>query len=1031
MRTTSVVKQESTANTDILPHHLGPAGIRPKTTPKAIVTTVPMVVAEELTLDNSVVYALVILTLGVIVLVLCCFYCCLRVPISSQVITGNWTPCVTLFSAAIRCRCCGVSPGARSGSVDNNWMDIYNLVEDLVNKFENPNVRISFVTYSTDGHTLLKLTSDKNKIRDGLAELQNIVPTGATHMQEGFIKVNEQIEEVNSGDKKFPSMIIALTDGTLMPEPYEETKIEAERSRQLGATIYSIGVMDYRRDQLLSIADSPDHVFGVDNGFKGLQDIVEPLTAKSCIEITNLEPSTFCAGRKSCSHKPRGCGARGACEACRTCACGACEACCACKACCAWGRAVRDVCVRGVPCVQGVWCAQAVWRVLHMWRVMCVLRVWGVLRVQGVQGVRCVRGVLRVRGVRGVRGVQGVRGVRGVLRVRGARGVQGVLCVRGVLSVVCSPSALTAQLRVSRSDLEAVAALRPLTPRRLSPGRTPDPDPRKDALGSAASESVSAPRSPGPAVSAPREPGRAPRPPGRIQPAVRTASAVAPGRLPERSPPASEASERPSHYLLGSSGSRTESSWECLWRHKALRPAALQGPAAVQPGESPSEGGVNCGDVLGLLGAAAKKTHPVWTRVLIHRHPSVPPGGPVLCELRILSLTSPRGLIVAFTENYELMVSGRGFNNARNPEEVICRFIFTDKKFFDKKAITMDDTTVMCPGVTIDNPDEVVLVEVSLNNGINFIKSNANITSKNCVTARDVPVEVPTVIPPIPTPHIDLPTPPATSNMPNVNPLCLALLLLALLLLPFLIWCCWRHCCKKPSLRARVRAPCWAPKTGLRLPLAGPPGAHRLVSALLLCPGSLRLRAVQRLGRDPQAQGGRGLPGAPAVPPAAEQGSCVTWSRPRTPPARAPVSLTFQPCKELPAVQIIQREPMGRCVPPPCPTFIVPCACQGGGMRRIEGKLDTLCDFVQCCNQMPLLWCQPRSKRRCFNFSLQPCRRLPCGPRICLPAPQECFPLSSCCSRYQPAPRVCSRLPSRMLPPPRALCGTALSLPPP
>ncbi|XP_038390518.1 uncharacterized protein LOC102154920 isoform X43 [Canis lupus familiaris] len=78
MRTTSVVKQESTANTDILPHHLGPTGIRPKTTPKAIVTTVPMVVTEERTLDNSVVYALMILTLGVIVLVLCCFYCCLR-----------------------------------------------------------------------------------------------------------------------------------------------------------------------------------------------------------------------------------------------------------------------------------------------------------------------------------------------------------------------------------------------------------------------------------------------------------------------------------------------------------------------------------------------------------------------------------------------------------------------------------------------------------------------------------------------------------------------------------------------------------------------------------------------------------------------------------------------------------------------------------------------------------------------------------------------------------------------------------------
>ena len=26
-----------------------------------------------------------------------------------------------------------------------------------------------------------------------------------------------------------------------------------------------------------------------------------------------------------------------------------------------------------------------------------------------------------------------------------------------------------------------------------------------------------------------------------------------------------------------------------------------------------------------------------------------------------------------------------------------------------------------------------------------------------------------------------------------------------------------------------------------------------------------------------------------------------------------------------------------------------------------QGKLDTLCDFVQSCNQIPLMWCQPRN----------------------------------------------------------------------
>ncbi|XP_059755612.1 anthrax toxin receptor-like [Balaenoptera ricei] len=145
-----------------------------------------------------------------------------------------------------------------SGSVNNNWMDIYTFVEDLVKKFDNPNLRMSFITYSTLGHTLMKLTSDRNEIRDGLSRLQNIVPSGATHMQEGFKK--------------------------------------ADKARKMGATVYCVGVKDFEEDQLLEIADSPRHVFGVDQGFKALKYIVEPLGTKSCIEITAVEPSSVCTG---------------------------------------------------------------------------------------------------------------------------------------------------------------------------------------------------------------------------------------------------------------------------------------------------------------------------------------------------------------------------------------------------------------------------------------------------------------------------------------------------------------------------------------------------------------------------------------------------------------------------------------------------------------------------------------------------------------------------------------------------------------
>ncbi|MXQ85743.1 hypothetical protein E5288_WYG016399 [Bos mutus] len=183
-----------------------------------------------------------------------------------------------------------------SGSVNNNWMNIYSFVEDLVKKFENPNLRMSFITFSTEGHTVMQLTSDRNEVHDGLIRLQNIVPTGDTYMQEGFKKAIEQIEQAHSGENKVHSMIICLTDGTLEEKTLKETVKEADKARQMGATVYCVGVKNFEEHQLIEIADSPYHVFAVNQGFKALKDIVDPLETKSCIEITSVEPSDICVG---------------------------------------------------------------------------------------------------------------------------------------------------------------------------------------------------------------------------------------------------------------------------------------------------------------------------------------------------------------------------------------------------------------------------------------------------------------------------------------------------------------------------------------------------------------------------------------------------------------------------------------------------------------------------------------------------------------------------------------------------------------
>uniref|UniRef100_A0A8B9X1E3 VWFA domain-containing protein n=1 Tax=Bos mutus grunniens TaxID=30521 RepID=A0A8B9X1E3_BOSMU len=91
-------------------------------------------------------------------------------------------------------------------------------------------------------------------------------------------------------------MIICLTDGTLEEKTLKETVKEADKARQMGATVYCVGVKNFEEHQLIEIADSPYHVFAVNQGFKALKDIVDPLETKSCIEITSVEPSDICVG---------------------------------------------------------------------------------------------------------------------------------------------------------------------------------------------------------------------------------------------------------------------------------------------------------------------------------------------------------------------------------------------------------------------------------------------------------------------------------------------------------------------------------------------------------------------------------------------------------------------------------------------------------------------------------------------------------------------------------------------------------------
>ncbi|KAK7934169.1 hypothetical protein WMY93_005065 [Mugilogobius chulae] len=157
----------------------------------------------------------------------------------------------------------------KSGSVQNHWTEIYHFVEHLAYKFISPQLRMSFIVFSTEGSILMSLTEDRERIRKGLEELQGVLPGGDTFMHEGILRASEQIYYGNTEGYRTASVIIALTDGELHEDLFYYAEREANRSRSLGASVYCVGVKDFDETQILK---------------------------KSCMEILAAEPSSICAG---------------------------------------------------------------------------------------------------------------------------------------------------------------------------------------------------------------------------------------------------------------------------------------------------------------------------------------------------------------------------------------------------------------------------------------------------------------------------------------------------------------------------------------------------------------------------------------------------------------------------------------------------------------------------------------------------------------------------------------------------------------
>ncbi|TFK02871.1 Anthrax toxin receptor 2 [Platysternon megacephalum] len=184
----------------------------------------------------------------------------------------------------------------KSGSVAQNWFEIYDFVKQLTERFVSPRMRLSFIVFSTQAQAIMPLTGDRSEIMKGLQNLRSVKPAGDTYMHEGLKVANQQIE--GAGGSKFSSIIIALTDGKLDGQIPLYAEKEANKARSLGARVYCVGVLDFKQEQLEKIADTKEQVFPVTGGFQALKGIINSILKQSCTEILYLEPSSVCVGEE-------------------------------------------------------------------------------------------------------------------------------------------------------------------------------------------------------------------------------------------------------------------------------------------------------------------------------------------------------------------------------------------------------------------------------------------------------------------------------------------------------------------------------------------------------------------------------------------------------------------------------------------------------------------------------------------------------------------------------------------------------------
>ncbi|CAH7128335.1 anthrax toxin receptor-like [Phodopus roborovskii] len=181
----------------------------------------------------------------------------------------------------------------KSDSMLHAWVHFNKFVVDMVQRLSNQDLRVSLITFSCKGTTILPITGDREEIHKGLKRLKYSIPAGREHVYRGLWNANKQIIKVNSGGVQRPSMIISLLNSPLDDDTYKYSMGEADDARKMGASVYTVGVGHSKKAQVVGLADKPENAFA-NKKAEHLKDLIFPLASKACPSLKSSDTSIIC-----------------------------------------------------------------------------------------------------------------------------------------------------------------------------------------------------------------------------------------------------------------------------------------------------------------------------------------------------------------------------------------------------------------------------------------------------------------------------------------------------------------------------------------------------------------------------------------------------------------------------------------------------------------------------------------------------------------------------------------------------------------